>query len=96
MKTPDEPASSSNVQELVNRIIGIREGLTLSLATLREKIGNLEMERSTLLKQAEELKKTALLRADSLQNEVNQLREEIKALRELLNQTTTEQAYQNE
>jgi len=48
------------------------------------------MERSALLAEAEELRKVAQSRADALENEVSQLRQEIKALKELLDSTGTE------
>jgi uncharacterized coiled-coil DUF342 family protein len=81
---------ASSVRELVDRVVCIRDGLLLNLSTLREKINTLEMERSALLAEAEELRKVAQSRADALENEVSQLRQEIKALKELLDSTGTE------
>ena len=81
---------ASSVKGLVDRIVCIRDGLLLNLSTLREKINTLEMERSALLAEAEELRKVAQTRADALENEVSQLRQEIKALKELLDSTGTE------
>jgi predicted nucleic acid-binding Zn-ribbon protein len=55
-----------------------------TLKTLREKIRTLETERAGLMVEIEKLKKVAESRADALENEVSQLREEIKSLKELL------------
>jgi SMC interacting uncharacterized protein involved in chromosome segregation len=63
-----------------------------TLKTLREKIRTLETERAGLIVEIEKLKKVAESRADALKNEVNQLREEIKSLRELLGDSEEETA----
>jgi len=52
----------------------------------------LETERAGLMVEIEKLKKVAESRADTLENEVNQLREEIKSLRELLGGSEEETA----
>jgi vacuolar-type H+-ATPase subunit I/STV1 len=74
----------TDVKDLVTKIKGIHQGLTLTLRTLREKINTLETERWDLLVEIEKLKKVAESRANALETEVNQLREELKSLRELL------------
>ena len=79
-----KPAETKNVKNLVEKIKEIREGLTQTLRTLREKINTLETERASLLMEIEQLKKVAGSRANALEVEVKQLREEIKSLRELL------------
>jgi predicted nucleic acid-binding Zn-ribbon protein len=63
-----------------------------TLKTLREKIRTLETERAGLMVEIEKLKKVAESRADALENEVNQLREEMKSLRELLGDSEEETA----
>jgi len=55
-----------------------------TLTVLREKMKTLETERSSLLVEIEKLKKVAESRANDLEIEVNQLREELKSLKELL------------
>jgi len=79
-----KPAETKNVKNLVEKIKEIREGLTQTLRTLREKINTLETERASLLLEIDTLKKVAGSRANALEVEVKQLREEIKSLRELL------------
>jgi predicted RNA-binding Zn-ribbon protein involved in translation (DUF1610 family) len=73
-----------DVKDLVTKLKGIHQGLTLTLRTLREKIDTLETERWDLMVEIEELKKVAESRANALETEVNQLREELKLLREFL------------
>jgi len=51
---------------------------------LREKIGRLETERASLLVDIEELKKVAEARANALEVDVKELREELRSLKELL------------
>ncbi len=75
---------TAGVASLVDRINSIRDGLTQSLNSLRIKIKTLETERSYLLAEVEELKEAAELRAGALEAEITQLREEIKAMREVL------------
>jgi len=74
----------TNIKDLVVKIKEIREGLTQTLRTLREKMKMLETDRSSLLVEIEKLKKVAEARANALETEVNWLREELKSLRELL------------
>jgi Skp family chaperone for outer membrane proteins len=78
-----EPVKT-NIKDLVVKIKEIREGLTQTLRTLREKMKMLETDRSSLLVEIEKLKKVAESRANALETEVNRLREELKSLRELL------------
>ena len=78
-----ESAETASVSDLVERIKGIREGFTQTLATLRDRIRMLETERSGVLGEMDELKRDAESRADALEAEVEQLREEVKSLREL-------------
>ena len=61
---------------MVEKIKEIREGLTQTLRALREKINTLETERASLLVEIEQLKKVAESRANALEVEVKQLREE--------------------
>jgi septal ring factor EnvC (AmiA/AmiB activator) len=78
-----ESAETASVSDLVERIKGIREGFTQTLTTLRDRIRMLETERSGVLGEMDELKRAAESRADALEAEVQQLREEVKSLREL-------------
>jgi predicted nucleic acid-binding Zn-ribbon protein len=55
-----------------------------TLSNLREKIKTWETERAGLMTEIEKLKKVAESRANALEDEVTQLREEIKNLKELL------------
>ena len=84
VESKSKPAETANVKELVERIKGIREGFMQTLNNLREKIKTLETERADLMDDIERLKKVAESRANALEDEVTQLREEIKNLKELL------------
>jgi uncharacterized protein (UPF0335 family)/predicted RNA-binding Zn-ribbon protein involved in translation (DUF1610 family) len=77
-------ADLNNVKVLVERIQEIREGLKRTLRVLREKIERLETERASLLGDIEELKKVAEARANALEVDVKELREELRSLRKLL------------
>jgi septal ring factor EnvC (AmiA/AmiB activator) len=80
----DKPADLNNVRVLVERIQEIREGLKRTLRVLREKIERLETERASLLVDIEKLKRVAEARANALEIDVKELREELRSLRELL------------
>jgi uncharacterized membrane protein len=56
----------------------------LSLNDLREKIQTLETERSQLKTEIENLRKAAEIRAAALEEDIDEMREEAKTLRELL------------
>jgi uncharacterized Zn finger protein (UPF0148 family) len=79
-----EKPAEANVKDLIAKIKEIHEGLSQTLRSLHEKIKMLEMERSGLLVEIENLKKVAQSRANALETEVTRLREELKSLRELL------------
>lgn len=85
-----EPTEPVNMVDLAARVKSIREGLIQTLNTLRLKLKTLETERSVLLVEMEELKRTAESRATALEDEVCQLREEVKSLRELLSSVVSE------
>jgi vacuolar-type H+-ATPase subunit I/STV1 len=76
--------AETNVKDLVTKLKEIHEGLTQTLRTLKKKIAKFETERTSLLVEIENLKKVAESRANALETEVDQLREELKALRDLL------------
>jgi hypothetical protein len=59
-----------------------------TLVELKAKIQSLETERSQLISDIENLRKTAEFRVMRLEGEVNQMREEAKTLRELLGNTS--------
>ena len=77
-------AELNNVKVLVERTKDIREGLKRTLRGLRDKINRLETERASLLVDIERLKKVAEARANALEVDVQELREELSSLRELL------------
>lgn len=85
---PREPAEQVSMVDLAEKVKSIREGLIQTLNTLRLRLKTLETERSVLLVEMEELKRTAESRAAALEDEVCQLREEVKSLRELLSTVT--------
>ena len=55
-----------------------------TLRSLRDKIAELENEKSSLLAELEELREKAETKATSLEEEVAQLREEAESLKEML------------
>ena len=61
-----------------------------SLNDLREKIHVLETEKSQLKTEIENLRKAAEIKASSLEEDIDQMREEAKTLRELLVQDNSE------
>ena len=77
-------ADLNNVKVLAERIQEIREGLKRTLRVLREKIERLETERASLLVDIEKLKRMAEARANALEVDVKELREELRSLRKLL------------
>jgi len=78
------PGERGNIENVVERIKGIKGELTQTLVNLREKISTLETERASLMVEIENLRKVAESRVDALENEVNILRSEAKSLRDLL------------
>lgn len=75
---------TANVKNEVARIKEVWVGLMQTLKSLREKIQMLETERKNLIDEVEALRSAAELRVVNLENEVNQMREEAKSLKELL------------
>ncbi len=75
---------TANVKNEMVRIKGVWDGLMQTLKALREKIQMLEMERKNLLDEVASLREAAESRVASLEGEVGQMREEAKALKELL------------
>jgi chromosome segregation ATPase len=69
---------------LVERIVEIRLGLIQTLNNLRQNLQALESERPSVLFEIEEFKKDAESRASELEVEVNELREELRSLKDLL------------
>ena len=55
-----------------------------TLRSLRDKIAKLESEKAVLLAELEELGEKAETKADSLEKEVAQLREEAESLKQML------------
>jgi len=78
---------SANFQLIVNQLKGVEEGFMKLLRDLRKKIEVLENEKVSLLAEVENLKKAAEAKASKLESEVNNLRDEVKALKELLGET---------
>jgi len=74
-------------QLMVEQLKGVEEGLMKVLRELRKKIEVLENERTSLLAEVENLKRAAEAKAGKLESEVSRLREEVKALKELLGET---------
>ena len=61
-----------------------------TLKVLREKIEALEAEKAELMVEVEKLRKAAELRANALEGEVVQMREEAKSLKQLLGTAVVE------
>ena len=78
-ESEEEPFTS-----LVERIVEIRLGLIQTLNNLKQNLQALESERPSVLFEIEEFKKDAESRASELEVEVNELREELRSLKDLL------------
>jgi chromosome segregation ATPase len=68
----------------IEKIKEIQSGLTLTLNNLRQQIRRFESERPNVLCEIEGLKKDVESRASDLEVEVDQLRENLKSLKDLL------------
>lgn len=81
-----DPAESEEetFTSLVERIVEIRLGLIQTLNNLKQNLQALESERPSVLFEIEEFKKDAESRASELEVEVNELREELRSLKDLL------------
>ncbi len=79
-----EPEKKGNLNQIVNEVKEIHEGLKKSLANLRDRISLLETDRADLLLEIERLKNLAESRAGTLEIEIGQLRQEINALKDIL------------
>jgi predicted nucleic acid-binding Zn-ribbon protein len=77
-------AEVASIATLVAKLEEIRQGLTQSLRVLHEKMKTLETEQPSLLDEVARFKKTSETRASVLEAEVNELREELRSLREFL------------
>lgn len=79
-----KPAEIPRLQDLVVKVKGIQSGLVQAKLSLHEKISRLETERGSLMLELGDMQRDAESRAESLEKEICQLREEIKSLKELL------------
>jgi transcription elongation factor Elf1 len=82
-----KPAESPRFEELLQKVKSIQTGLIQTKKALHEKISRLETERGSLMLELGDLQKDAEFRAEELESEICQLREEIKSLKELLGST---------
>ena len=72
------------IKGMIEEIRGIEKGLTQTLRSLREKIENLESEKSDLVGEIEKFRKLGEERADALEKEIVTLRKEVKSMKKLL------------
>ena len=79
-----KPAVMPGFEDLVVKVKTIRNGLIQTTTTLHDNINKLQTERGSLLLELGDLEKDAESRADALEDEICQLREEIRSLKELL------------
>jgi len=77
-------AETPKLQDLLEKVKEIHNGLIQTKKTLHEKISRMEMDRGSLMLEMGDLEKVAESRADALEDEICQLREEIRSLKELL------------
>ena len=84
VESPAKPAETQKFQDLVEKVKSIRNGLIQTQKKLRDRINKLQTERGSLMLELGDLKEDAESRADALEGEICQLREEIRSLKELL------------
>ena len=87
MKVLEKEKEGRNLKGVIGQIKGIEKGLTKMLGDLREKIERLKNERSELLEEIEELRRTGELKLNKLEEEVTSLREEVDSLKEMLGES---------
>ncbi|NLE05827.1 MAG: hypothetical protein GX638_13660 [Crenarchaeota archaeon] len=75
---------AGNVKNNAQQIIHIQGALMQTIKNLKEKIAALETEKSNLMNEIEELRKSAETHVIALESEVNQMREDAKLLREFI------------
>ncbi len=73
-----------NVKNKMDRIMRIQGEFMQTIKALKEKIGALEADKSSLMAEIETLRKTAEARVATLEAEVEQMREEAQSLREIV------------
>ncbi len=79
-----EPERRTNLNQIVRKVKEILEGLEKTLANLRDRINLLETDRAGLLVEIERLKNAAESRAEVLETEIGQLRQEVNTLKDIL------------
>ena len=72
------------IKGMIEEIRGIEKGLAQTLRSLREKIENLESEKSDLVGEMEKLRKLGEERAIALEKEIVTLKKEVKSMKKLL------------
>ena len=87
MNVIEKEKEDRNLKGVLGQIKGIEKGLTKMLGDLREKIERLKNERSELLEEIEELRRTGELKLNNLEEEVSSLREEVDSLKEMLGES---------
>ena len=84
IQLPEQQTETPKLQDLVETVKRIRSELIQTKKTLHEKISSLETDRGSLMLEIGDMQKDAEFRAEALEDEISQLREEIKSLKELL------------
>ncbi len=82
-KSDEKTAQGPNMEELVCRLREIQVGLKNSLVDLQLKLASFDSQ-PEILAGVDKARRDAEVRASSLEAEVRQLREELKALKNLL------------
>ena len=78
-----EPEHTERQKSPRNNQFGLDQSIEIPSRTI-EDIKNLEKEKSDLLLELDELRKNALKKFDSLENEINSLKKEAEKLKELM------------
>ena len=86
-ETTVKSAETPTLEELVEKVRSIHSGLIQTRKSLHEKLSRLETERGSLMLELGDLQKDAEFRAEVLEDEICQLRDEIRSLKELLGST---------
>jgi predicted nucleic acid-binding Zn-ribbon protein len=78
---------AEKIEEMVGKIEDVKNQLILMLTNLRKNIKTIETKNAGLMKEIEKLREVSKSKANALEDEVSMLREQVRSLRDLLENT---------